>query len=222
LIFASHFCSVRLITDGAETPVERQFSGVARRRPRRARHRRLPDSGGIAPESSPSGWKHIAGRTLDWLEPDHNPAGVVYGTLIIGAVLATESVRRETLAETVGATVLALVLYWVAHSYAQTLGDRLERQVPLSGAAVLRSLLRDRAIIRGAIVPILALLLASALGAALATAVLVAVWTSSATIVVFEVVAGVRAQLRGRELIVQILAGAVMGLAIIALRTVSH
>ncbi|MDQ6805085.1 MAG: hypothetical protein M3065_08965 [Actinomycetota bacterium] len=169
-----------------------------------------------------SGWRHLATRVIDWLEPDHNPAGVVYGTLIVGAVLATESVRRETLLDTIGATLLALLLYWLAHSYAQTLGDRLERQIPLSASGILRSLVRDRAIIRGAIVPILALLIASAIGASLASAVLVAVWTASATIVTFEVVAGIRARLRGRELVLQICAGGVMGLAIIGLRTVLH
>jgi hypothetical protein len=208
---------------GAPKPLPSgHFSGVARAPFRPALRPRLTDNDRIAPESTASGWKHLAIRAIDWLEPDHNPAGVVYGTLIIGAVLATESVRRETLLDTVGGTGLALVLYWLAHSYAQTLGDRLERQVPLSASGLVRSLVRDRAIIRGASVPIIALLVASALGASLATAVLVAVWTSSTTILIFEVVAGVRAQLTGRELIVQICAGAVMGLAIIGLRTVLH
>jgi positive regulator of sigma E activity len=182
----------------------------------------LTDNAQIAAESPPSGWRHRASRAIDWLEPDHNPAGVVYGTLIIGAVLATESVRRETLLDTVGATVLALLLYWLAHSYATTLGERLDRKTPLSAATVVRSVLRDRAIVRGALVPILALLIASVLGATLSTAVLVAVWTSSGTIVAFEVLAGFRARLRGRELVVQICTGTVMGLMIIALRTVMH
>jgi hypothetical protein len=158
----------------------------------------------------------------DWIEPDHNPAGVVYGTLIIGAVLATESVRRETLLDTIGATVLALVLYWLAHSYAATLGDRLDKQIPLSAAGIVRSLVRDRAIIRGASIPILALLIASGIGASLATAVLVAVWASAATVIAFEIVAAIRARLRGKELVVQVGVGAVMGLAIIGLRTVLH
>ncbi|MEA2199298.1 MAG: hypothetical protein QOJ25_3349 [Solirubrobacteraceae bacterium] len=159
---------------------------------------------------------------IDWIEPDHNPAGVVYGTLIIGAVLATESVRRETLLETVGATLLALVLYWLAHSYAATLGDRLDKDIPLTAGGIVRSLVRDRAILRGASIPILALLIASAVGASLATAVLIATWTSAATVVAFEVVAAIRARLRGKELIVQVCVGGVMGLAIIALRTVMH
>jgi hypothetical protein len=68
----------------------------------------------------------------------------------------------------------------------------------------------------------LGLLIASALGASLTTAVLVAVWTSAASIVAFELVAGIRAGLRGTELIGQVCVGAVMGLAIIALRAVMH
>jgi hypothetical protein len=206
----------------AETWVERQFSGVATAPRGQSSRRSLTDNARIAADSTARGWKRLGGRAIDWLEPDHNPTGVVYGTMIIGAVLASESVRRETLVETVGATLLALLLYWLAHSYAATLGERLDRQVPLSASGIWRALLRDRAIVRGAIIPILALLIASALGASLATAVLVAVWTSSATIIAFEVVAGIRAELRGRELAVQICAGAVMGLAIIGLRTVLH
>jgi hypothetical protein len=41
-------------------------------------------------------------------------------------------------------------------------------------------------------------------------------------VVAFELVAAIRARLRGRELIVQVGVGAVMGLAIIGLRTVLH
>jgi hypothetical protein len=47
---------------------------------------------------------------------------------MIGAMFATESVRRETLLDTVGATVRALLLYWFAHSYATTLGTSSDRR----------------------------------------------------------------------------------------------
>jgi hypothetical protein len=164
----------------------------------------------------------MASRVLDWIEPHDNPGGVVYGTLIIGAVLASESARRENLLDTVGATVIALILYWLAHSYAQTLGDRLDHQVPLTAAGLARSVVHDRAIVRGAVIPILALLIASGLGASLSSSVLIAVWTSALTILAFEVLAGIRAELQGAELAVQVCAGALMGLAIIALRTLLH
>jgi hypothetical protein len=164
----------------------------------------------------------MADRVIEWVSPDENPAGVVYGTVIIGAVLATESPGRETLLETFVAIELALALYWLAHAYAHTLGERLDSQTPLTAAGFLRSLLHDLAIVRGASIPVLALLISSAFGASLATAVLLALWTSALAVVAFELVAGIRAGLRGRELIVQVGVGAVMGLAIIALRAVLH
>jgi hypothetical protein len=202
--------------------LSRLIFGVKRPRACCGSRRPLTDNAVIGPESKASSWRHLASRAIDWTLPDDNPAGVVYGTLIIGAVLATESARRETLLETVGATLVALLLYWLAHAYAETLGDRLDRQTPLSAAGIARSLVRDRAIIRGAALPILVLLIVSALGASLSTSVLLAVWTSAATILAFEVLAGIRAQLKGTELIVQVCAGAVMGLAIIAVRTLLH
>lgn len=180
------------------------------------------DNGPIANESRSGRCRRFAARTLDWIEPDQNPAGVVYGTLIVGAVLASESDRRETFADTLAATVLALLLYWLAHSYAATLGRRLEHQIPLSAAGFMRSLVHDRAILRGASAPILALLVAWTAGASLATGALAAVWTSAASIVAFELVAGIRAQMTRAELLLQVCAGAVMGLSIIALRALLH
>jgi hypothetical protein len=180
------------------------------------------DNAGIGPESTSRGARHLADRVIEWISPDENPAGVVYGTVIIGAVLATESTGHETLLETFVAIVLALALYWLAHAYAHTLGERLDRQTPLRGAGILSSLLHDLAIVRGASLPVLALLISSACGASLATAVLVALWTSALAVVSFELVAGIRAGLRGAELLVQVCVGAVMGLAIIALRAVLH
>jgi hypothetical protein len=176
----------------------------------------------IASESTSAGWRRHVERVVEWVSPDENPVGVVYGTVIIGAVLATESPGHETLLETFAAIELALALYWVAHSYAATLGERLEHQTPLSPGSFVRSLVRDLAIVRGASIPVAALLIASIFGASLASAVLIAVWTSALTVVAYEVVAGIRAGLRGRELVVQVCAGAVMGLAIIALRAVLH
>lgn len=118
--------------------------------------------------------------------------------------------------------MLALLLYWLAHSYAATLGRRLEHQIPLSAAGLMRSLVHDRAILRGASAPILALLVAWAAGASLTTGALAAVWTSAASIVAFELVAGIRAQMTRAELLLQVCAGAVMGLSIIALRALLH
>ena len=71
-----------------------------------------------------------------WVEPDDNPSGVIYGTIAVGAVLAAESTRRETFVDTIEATVLVLVLYWFAHTYARLVGDRLKTRDALSADAL--------------------------------------------------------------------------------------
>ena len=88
-------------------------SPPARRRP----HRRI---GGLAAAVS------------RWVEPEDNPSGVIYGTIAVGAVLAAESTRRETFPDTIEATVIILGLYWLAHTYATVVGDRLKMRETLS------------------------------------------------------------------------------------------
>jgi len=59
-------------------------------------------------------------------------------------------------------------------------------------------------------------------GAHLSTAVSAAIWTSAAMIVIIELVIGVRAQLSGRDLVLQTAFGALLGLLVLALRVVLH
>jgi hypothetical protein len=159
---------------------------------------------------------------LGWVEPHQNPSGVVYGTLLIGAVLATESFRREELGRTLIATALTLLVYWMTHAYAEALGDRLERHVPLTVGGFRRWLVKDWSIVRGGVIPIIALLIAEAFGASLYTGVYIAVWVSAVMVVLLELVSGLRAELEGKELAMQVAAGALMGGTIIALRALLH
>ncbi len=66
------------------------------------------------------------------------------------------------------------------------------------------------------------LLIGWAAGASLTAALTAALWTSAGAIVYFGLVAGLRARLRPRELILQMCAGTAMGLALIALRALLH
>lgn len=151
-----------------------------------------------------------------------NPGGVVYGTLTIGALLAAESAVRETYAATVGAVALAMLVYSLAHSYSEFAEHRLERKQPLTLPVLTRTLTHGLMVGVGAAVPLLALLICWAAGVDLTSAVDAAIWTSAAMIVLVEVVAGVRAELSGRALVVQIAAGAVFGLLVIALKLILH
>jgi hypothetical protein len=166
--------------------------------------------------------RHAALRALDWALPGANPAGTVYGTITVGALLAAESGLHDTYPETVGSVVVALAIYWLAHSYAELLGHRLATRERLTVRGLRRALGRDWAIVRGAGAPLLALLAAWVVGAGQGAAITAALWTCAASLVAFELLAGLRARARPAELVLELCVGAAMGVGVIALRVILH
>jgi len=151
-----------------------------------------------------------------------NPAGAVYGLLATGALLAAESGRHETYLDTVLSAVIAACVFWLLHSYANLLGRRLEGGERLSGRALVQALLRDRAVLRGASIPLGTLLLAWAAGASQRTGVLLALWSAVVGLVAFEIMAAIRTRATPRELALEASVGLAMGLAILGLRILLH
>jgi hypothetical protein len=151
-----------------------------------------------------------------------NPAPLIYGTITVGALLDAESARAETYAETVGAVVIAMLLVWLAHSYAQLMGRRLKGGERLAFRAAREMAVHELSILTGAAVPLVAVLIAWLAGATLGWAVTAAIWTAAAMIVVIEVVAGLRAELSRGVFMIQTVFGVLLGLLIIALKLVLH
>jgi hypothetical protein len=151
-----------------------------------------------------------------------SPGAVVYGTITVGALLAAESARRETYADTVGAVAIALLLYWLAHAYSGFVEHRLERKQPLTLGGLACALADELPIVAGAAIPLLALLICWVAGVHLTDAVTAAIWTSAAMIVIVEVVAGVRAELVAGAMVAQTAIGAFFGLLVIALKLILH
>ncbi len=151
-----------------------------------------------------------------------NPAGLVYGTISVAALLAAESARQETYARTVGAVSITIVLYWLAHSYSQFTGERVKEEVAFTYAGLLRTARHELTVVVGAAGPLLILVIFWLAGASLVTAVAAAIWSSVAIVVMLEIVIGFRAELTGRELVRQTVVGAILGLLVIALRVVLH
>jgi hypothetical protein len=174
-------------------------------------------------ESQPGTDSHgRARRVAGWIIREENPAGVVYGTILIGALIAAESGAREGYLDMVGSTMLALGIFWLAHSYSTILGRRLARQEHLTVGALARALGHEWSIVRGASVPLLALLIAWAAGASETAGINAAVWAAIGSLVVFELLAGLRARSTPRELVLEAAVGATMGLAILTLKLVAH
>ncbi len=136
---------------------------------------------------------------------------MIYGTIAVGAVLAAESTRRETFADTIEATLLILGLYWLAHTYATVVGDRLKTRDNLSAEALWRALVHEMSIVKGAAVPIAVLAMLWAAGVSLATTVTGALWSSAAALAFFEIVATLRSRATGARRLIQIVVGALLG-----------
>jgi hypothetical protein len=154
--------------------------------------------------------------------PSENPSGAIYGVIVIGALLAGESGRHETYLDTLSSAAVAAFLYWLAHAYAGILGRRLSTGARLSVGVLLRALGHDWAVIRGAAIPLLALVLAAVAGAGQQTAVTAALWSAAVSLVVLELVAGVRSKASRGELALNLAVGMTMGLAILALKVLLH
>ena len=178
-----------------------------------------PAPQGSDPRADSHRW---ARRLAGWIIREQNPAGVVYGTILIGALIAAESGTHDGYPDLVGSSTLALGIYWLAHSYSTILGRRLSHEEQLTAGALARALGHDWSIVRGASLPLLVLLLAWAAGASEAAGINAAVWTAIASLVVFELLAGLRAGSTPREFALEGGVGVVMGLAIFALKSLAH
>ncbi len=156
--------------------------------------------------------------SADWLAPAGNPSRVVLGVIVTGALLAAESGLHDNYLDTFASGVLAALLYWLAHAYADVLGRRLRSSRRLTAGELGQSLVHEAAVVRGAAIPLLALLIAALLGADRETGVSVAIWTAAGSIVVLELIAGVRSHATRGEILLESAVGITMGLGVIALK----
>lgn len=169
----------------------------------------------------PTGLRGQAQRVAGWVVRGENPERVVYGVILIGALIAAESGIHDGYLEKIGSTVLALGVYWLAHAYSTVLGRRLSHHQHLTVSAVARALVNEWAIVRGGSIPLLVLLIAWIAGASQTTAVNAAVWAAIVSLIVFELLAGLRSHATPRELALEGAFGTAMGLAMLALKALA-
>jgi hypothetical protein len=154
--------------------------------------------------------------------PTQNPARLVYGTIVVGALLAAEAAHDETYQKTIGSVIIALVVYWLAHTYADLVADRLESGERLSLKAVAKSAASESAILLGAVPPLVMLIIFWIAGASLLTAINAAIYTTAGVMLLVEIVAALGSDLRGWELVGQVAFGVVLGLSVVALKILLH
>jgi hypothetical protein len=149
-----------------------------------------------------------------------NAAGVVYGVITVGALMAAESGRHESYIDAIASAALATLLYWLAHAYSDLLGRRLDTGEHLTARALGRALAHDWAIVRGAAIPLFALAISWLVGASRETGVTAALRTAVVAVVAFELLAGVRARSTPAELLLKAAVGVTMGIGLLAVKGV--
>jgi hypothetical protein len=151
-----------------------------------------------------------------------DPGCLAYGTITVGGVLAAESAIRETYASTLGGAALALVLYWLAHSYAEFTRQRARSEEPLTVGGLARIVAGEVSVLIGALVPVIVLAVCGLAGVRLTDGDTAATWAAAGMVVLIEFALGIRARLSGSELTLQSGLGLAMGLMVLGLRALLH
>lgn len=147
---------------------------------------------------------------------------MIYGVLAVATVIAAESTRRETYPKLVVASIVVMILYWLAHSYSTYLGTRFHHEGDWTLREAVRAFFHEVAILEGALLPVLALLGGWVAGASLEAGVTAALWCAGSELVLLEVAASLRRHLGLRAMAIETVVGVVMGLGILAVRVLLH
>ena len=171
-----------------------------------------PDSP-AAPEPSSSAW--IFARI------EHTTEGRITGTVVCAAAIAWSAEHTDTTAQ-LSLTIFSTVLvYWLAHFHALTIGHAMAyRHHPVIAA---RRALRDSAPILGvSIVPLVALLVLNLFGVDLRTAAWAALFLSIGLLALYSYLAGLRSGMELAGRIVFAAAGAALGVIVATLKVALH
>jgi hypothetical protein len=162
-----------------------------------------------------------AGSFIDvvarWLGLGGNPAGVIFGTITVGAVLAGENAKGETVATSVEVALLVVALFWLVHAWSDDTGERIRQRRRLQWRPLLATLEHQASILRAVLVPVVVLGIAGLAGASDATALWVGTITCAVSLVLIELISALRNRLPVAQVLVETAAGAAFGCALLVL-----
>lgn len=159
----------------------------------------------------------------DRSRPTRNPASAVYGTVLAGSLIAVQGEAEDiSVLRLVVVVLVTQSVYWLAHSYAELVGERVETGVRPRRTDVRRLLGEQWPLVSASFLPLTVVALAWLLGSARGTAVLAGLWTSVVVLALWALVAGRRARLQPAELLLYVAVSAVFGLALVVLKVFVH
>ena len=150
-----------------------------------------------------------------------NGEGIITGTVVSAAAIAATAGHLTEDTRLILGILGSVLIYWLAHVHARTLGDAVARQ------AHPRSALRDALaetwpILAAALVPIGILAISEVAGATIRTAAWIAVIASTVLLTVYSYLAGRRGGLGLGGSLLSASVGAALGVLIIVMKAGLH
>jgi hypothetical protein len=166
-------------------------------------------------------------RTPAWaalLRPARNPSTTIYGTLVAAALVAGEGDADVAIPIIIGTVLLTLVVYWLAHVYADLLApdDHAERPGHPTRHELLVAMADEWGHVAGGLGPAAALLLAWLFRASTELAVDIALGVAVAELAGWGVLAARKADLHGAWMLLYAFLAAVLGGLIVVLKVLFH
>lgn len=172
--------------------------------------------------TSPDGASSPIDLVARWLGLRSNPAGVIFGTITVGAVLAGENAKGETVGTSIEAALLVLALFWVVHAWSDDTGERIKQRRRLEWRPFAAALEHQASILRAILLPVGALVVAGIAGASDSTALWVATAACAASLVLIELVSAMYNRLPVTQVLVETAAGASFGCVLLVLHFLVH
>ena len=145
-------------------------------------------------------------------------AGAVYGTIVVAGVLASTEYDDDPEAFQAGVYALAtVVVFWLAHAWAQTLGRRVVGAAPWGGA-LRHSLVRDWPLVESALASLAAMALAMLFGASDETAIDIGFWICVASLGAWGAIVSHRERASRARTAMTALGCAALGLLLVVLK----
>jgi hypothetical protein len=153
-----------------------------------------------------------------------NPARAIYGTILVMAVITALS-HDDTVksAELIAGVLATTFVFWIAHVYAEVLGQRMEGDVSgLSFANIAHAARGEWPLVEASLLPVLALLLGVVGLVKTETAVAIAIGAGVVELFGYGIAAGRRMELSLRATIAVAMVNGALGLLIVLLKVLVH
>jgi hypothetical protein len=167
-------------------------------------------------------WRRFLRQLRKFADPEDNPAEVIYGTLLAAVVLATKTHKGVSGAAIFWSAVGALVLYWLAHVYADVIGEQLKTRQRPSWGTIAHAGFEHWSRLRASLIPVLAFEIVRLARGSVNTSVLSALWLTVGLLGAWGATAAFRSGARGLALVIETLVCVGLGALVVLLKIVLH